>query len=62
MSTQIVDTVIDALHAVRFVRQHYASGPDSVKRIKDITSMLREAGKNTETRSLVAFADAIEKM
>jgi hypothetical protein len=56
-----IDKIIDVLHYVRFVREHYASGPEAAQRIQDVAAMLREAGQNTKTRPWVVFADAIEE-
>lgn len=49
------------LHYVKFVRAHYASGPQAAERIQDAAAMLREAGRNTKTRPWIVFADAIEE-
>jgi hypothetical protein len=56
-----IDKVIEVLHYVKFVRSQFASGPEGVKRIQDAAAMLRDAGKNTKTRPLIVFADAIEE-
>jgi hypothetical protein len=60
-TSEDIDKVIDVLHYVRFVRAHSASGPEAAKRIQDAAAMLRDAGKNTNTRPWIVFADAIEE-
>ncbi|MGX1198655.1 hypothetical protein ACSSVQ_002639 [Parvibaculum sp. MBR-TMA-1.3b-4.2] len=41
-----IATVIDALQAVRLVREHYASGVEGAKRVSDICDMLETADTN----------------
>lgn len=60
MDEKAIQTAIDALHALRFVRRHYASGPDAATRMQDITAMLKEAATNTNAPFLGALASAIE--
>jgi histone acetyltransferase (RNA polymerase elongator complex component) len=60
-TSEDIDKVIEVLHYVKFVRSQFASGPEGVKRVQEAAAMLREAGRNTNTRPWIVFADAIEE-
>ena len=60
-TSEDIDKVIEVLHYVKFVRSHFASASEGAERIQDAAAMLRDAGRNTNTRPWIVFADAIEE-
>ena len=61
LTAEHIERVIGALQAIKYIRQHYASGPEGARLVKEITTSLREVGENLGVKLYVNVAEAIDR-